>query len=139
MGIQMNQKELTKTFMMISNWKNPFSLQDFFKKNSALQGLKATPSLKWLNHSSAFESPAGHRNTRSVGEGRRRVRWKGRVGRVERRREGQREGEGVWINLYHLTDQGYGNMLFVAGETGRRQSILEEQLQEVDVVGGGGG
>ena len=30
-------------------------------------------------------------------------------------------------------------MLFVAVETGRRQSILEEQLQEVGLVGGGGG
>ena len=25
MGIQMNREELTKTFMMISNWKNPLA------------------------------------------------------------------------------------------------------------------
>ena len=36
----MNQKELTKTFMMISNWKNPFGLHDLYKINSALWGLK---------------------------------------------------------------------------------------------------
>ena len=28
----MNQKELTKTFMMISNWKKPFGLQGLHKK-----------------------------------------------------------------------------------------------------------
>ena len=32
MGIQMNQKELTKTFMMNSNWKKHFGLQGFQKK-----------------------------------------------------------------------------------------------------------
>ena len=32
----MNQKELTKTFMMISNWKKPFGLHGFYKNNSAL-------------------------------------------------------------------------------------------------------
>ena len=30
-GIQMNQKELTKIFMMISNWKNPFGCDVFYK------------------------------------------------------------------------------------------------------------
>ena len=35
----MNQKELTKTFMMLSNRKNHFEFQGFNKKNSALQGL----------------------------------------------------------------------------------------------------
>ena len=34
-GIQMKQKDLTKTFMMISNWKKPFSLHGFY--NSALK------------------------------------------------------------------------------------------------------
>ena len=36
----MNQKELTKTFMMISNGLKPFGLHDFHKINSALCGLK---------------------------------------------------------------------------------------------------
>ena len=35
-GIQMNQKELTKTFMIISNWIKPFGRHDLFKKKSAL-------------------------------------------------------------------------------------------------------
>ena len=30
-GIQMNRKELTNTFMMIFNWKNPFDLCGFYK------------------------------------------------------------------------------------------------------------
>ena len=38
MGIQMNQKELTKTFVMISNRKNPFVRHGFYKKKfSALR------------------------------------------------------------------------------------------------------
>ena len=37
----MNQKELTKIFMMISNWKQPFDLRDLYKNNSALSGLRA--------------------------------------------------------------------------------------------------
>ena len=36
----MNQKELTKTFMMISNLKNPLVAM-FFRINSALKGLKS--------------------------------------------------------------------------------------------------
>ena len=32
MGIQMNQKELTKTSMMISEWNKPFGLHDLYKK-----------------------------------------------------------------------------------------------------------
>ena len=32
----MNQKELTKTFMMISNGSKRFGLHDFYKINSAL-------------------------------------------------------------------------------------------------------
>ena len=28
----MNRKELNKTVVMISNWKNPFGLQGFYKK-----------------------------------------------------------------------------------------------------------
>ena len=35
-GIQMMQKELTKTFMMFSNWKKPFSLHGLDKNNSGL-------------------------------------------------------------------------------------------------------
>ena len=35
-GIQMNRKELTKTFMMISNWKKPFGLHGLYKAISAL-------------------------------------------------------------------------------------------------------
>ena len=37
--IPMNRKELNKTFMMISKWKNPLASQGFHTKNSALQGL----------------------------------------------------------------------------------------------------
>ena len=38
-GIQMNQNELTKAFMMISNWKKTFGLQGFhMKKPFGLQG-----------------------------------------------------------------------------------------------------
>ena len=35
----MNQKDLTETFMMISNWNKPFGLHDFTQIISALQGL----------------------------------------------------------------------------------------------------
>ena len=38
MGIQMNRKELTKTFMMISNWKKTFGLQGFNKKIQRFKG-----------------------------------------------------------------------------------------------------
>ena len=31
----MNQKELTKTFMIISNWEKTFSLNDLYKINAA--------------------------------------------------------------------------------------------------------
>ena len=41
MGIQMNHKELTKTFMIISNWNKPFGLHELYKINSAFEGLKA--------------------------------------------------------------------------------------------------
>ena len=34
----MNQKEVTKTFLMISNRKKPFSLQGFHKKIQRFQG-----------------------------------------------------------------------------------------------------
>ena len=34
----MNRKEVTKTFMMISNWIKPFGFHSFYKNNSALQG-----------------------------------------------------------------------------------------------------
>ena len=37
-GIQINQKELTEKFMMISNWKNIW-LRCFLQINLALQGL----------------------------------------------------------------------------------------------------
>ena len=39
MGIEKNQKEPTKTSMMISNWKKHFSLHGFNENNSALKGL----------------------------------------------------------------------------------------------------
>ena len=32
----MNQKELTETFMMISNWLKPFDLHDLYKITSVL-------------------------------------------------------------------------------------------------------
>ena len=34
----MNQKELAKTFMMISNWKKPFGLQGFHNKIQHFNG-----------------------------------------------------------------------------------------------------
>ena len=34
-GIQMNRKELTKTFTIISNWKEPFGLHGLYKNISA--------------------------------------------------------------------------------------------------------
>ena len=37
MGIQMNQKEPTKTVMIISNRKNPLVSQGFYKKFSAVR------------------------------------------------------------------------------------------------------
>ena len=36
MGIQMNRKDLTKTFMLILNWNKPFGLRDLYKTNPAL-------------------------------------------------------------------------------------------------------
>ena len=36
----MKREELTKTFMMISNWKKPFALHGLYKNISALQGLR---------------------------------------------------------------------------------------------------
>ena len=33
----MNQKELTKTFMMISNWKKTFGLHGFYKNIQRLK------------------------------------------------------------------------------------------------------
>ena len=38
MGIQMKQKKLADTFMMILNWKKPFDLHNLYKNISALQG-----------------------------------------------------------------------------------------------------
>ena len=34
----MNQKDLTRTFMIILNWKKPFGLQGFYKKNQLFVG-----------------------------------------------------------------------------------------------------
>ena len=31
MGMQIKRKDLTQTFMMISNWDKPFGLVDFYK------------------------------------------------------------------------------------------------------------
>ena len=42
MGIQMNQKELSETFMLISNWIKPSGLHGLYTKYSALWGLRAT-------------------------------------------------------------------------------------------------
>ena len=39
----MNQRELTKTFMTILNWKRPFRLHGLYKNISAFKGLKQTP------------------------------------------------------------------------------------------------
>ena len=38
MGIQMNQKEQTKTFIMISNWKKPFGIHEFLKNIQRFKG-----------------------------------------------------------------------------------------------------
>ena len=35
-GIQMKRRELTKTFLMILNWKKPFGLHSLYKNISAL-------------------------------------------------------------------------------------------------------
>ena len=51
----MNRKELTKTFMMISNWKKPICFHGLYKNISALQGLSSVtwPHLvlgsEWVN------------------------------------------------------------------------------------------
>ena len=37
-GIQMNQKELTKTFVMISNWEKPFGLHGLYKMIQRFKG-----------------------------------------------------------------------------------------------------
>ena len=37
-GIQMNQKELTKIFMMISNWKEPFGLHGLYRITQRCSG-----------------------------------------------------------------------------------------------------
>ena len=37
-GIQINWKEITKTFMTISNWKKTFGLQGFQKTNQRFKG-----------------------------------------------------------------------------------------------------
>ena len=44
-GNQIRRKELTKTFMMISNWKNHFGLHGFYKKIQLCKGL-------WRNYAS---------------------------------------------------------------------------------------
>ena len=51
----MNHKELTKTFMMILNWKPPFSCDVFLQINSALQGLKRIgPTIHWSVYFSLY-------------------------------------------------------------------------------------
>ena len=40
MGIQMKQKEPTKTFMMISNWQNLFDLHGLYKKYFSVERVK---------------------------------------------------------------------------------------------------
>ena len=39
----MKSKEQTKTFMMISNWKEPFGLHGLYKNMSVLQELRIRP------------------------------------------------------------------------------------------------
>ena len=39
-GIQMNQKDLTKSFMMISNWIKPFGLQDLYIQRFLFIGVR---------------------------------------------------------------------------------------------------
>ena len=34
----MNREELTKTFLMISNWKKPFGLHGLYKNDQRLKG-----------------------------------------------------------------------------------------------------
>ena len=37
-GIQMNQKEVTKIFMIILNWIKPFDLHGLYKNNQRFKG-----------------------------------------------------------------------------------------------------
>ena len=39
----MNQKDLTKKFMMLSNWKKPFDCDVFYKLIQRFEGYNATP------------------------------------------------------------------------------------------------
>ena len=59
-GIKMKQKELTKTFIMISNWKNPFGFYGLYKNMSALKNhinltLKFTFGLEFTKVSKLFK------------------------------------------------------------------------------------
>ena len=37
-GIQMNRKELSKSFMMFSHWKKPFDFHDLYKQLQRIRG-----------------------------------------------------------------------------------------------------
>ena len=41
-GIQMNQKDLTKTFMMIANWLKPFGLHSLYKNIQRFKVLRSS-------------------------------------------------------------------------------------------------
>ena len=43
----MNQKELTKTFMMISNWERPSGLHDLWKNDQRFKGEPKSPLERW--------------------------------------------------------------------------------------------
>ena len=60
-GIQMKQKELTKTFMMISNWIKTFCLHGLYKNNSAL--VKVSGSNNSLGNYSWDTTPLWRRYT----------------------------------------------------------------------------
>ena len=46
----MNRRELTKTFMMISNWKKPFSLHDLCKPNCQRFILNVEPASQTVSN-----------------------------------------------------------------------------------------
>ena len=52
----MNQKDLTKTFIMVSKGKNPFGPHGFYKKHLALKGLRVNLSDLRVNPMSSVGS-----------------------------------------------------------------------------------
>ena len=47
-GIQVNRKDLSKTFMMNANWKKTFDLHGFYKNMLALQGLLSISPTEYI-------------------------------------------------------------------------------------------